>query len=962
MSSYQDFTFTAISGHDILAASDSNLNCGDSFTMGFSANVQMTVSDNDSRLSGDARRNEQGDDRRGQTAEIEVDGAVLHSGAKIYAEQVYVLTDANGGWHFLVEIEVAGAAGSDLDDFYAFLGDAPPAGAVLTVAGQFNVRGNWLKYRDLTGGLNWDLDGNGAVTVEAEDLALTNYRIDDVDAASNGEVIKLKRGEGEAGVTFGAESGVYDLAVAYIDENDGQGMIEVLLNGALIQTITLDQDDNGNGDDASTISTIVIESLNLNQGDAIVLRGARDGGEFARIDALTFTSAGTNTAPEANAEAASIAQGATLSLDLLSNDSDAEGDTLFITEAGGAPVGIEFSATSAGGRTALVTVSSAGVLTFAAASAAFSDLALGQQDFLSVAYTVTDAQGASSSATAAITIIGANDGPTVAGIVEASGAEGGPAFIVDLLQGANDVDDGATLSVQNLVLIDGDDKGATISGANVSIDTTQYENLSAGQTELLRYTYTIADEHGATVAQTAEISITGENDAPTVSGAVTAEATEDDAAFTVNLLDGAADPDESDTLTIANLTLISGDDSGVKLNGAVLEINPDAYDSLAANEFAVINYSYDVTDGNGGAVAQTAIITIDGLSDAPVALPGAATGDEDTPITGQVIAFDPDVNDTLSYSQQSQSLTGTAFVNSDGTFIWFPGNNGGNFSGEVVFDYRVIDSSGATDVGGITITVNPVNDTPDAANDSFIVAEGAVFSADLLANDDDIDIGDVLSITSANGFAAGSTFAVTSAAGRDGSVTVSANGAANLTFDQQGNFDDLAAGETDTVSINYAISDGNGGVDAADATITIVGAGPASASASASGATPNSGDAVEITLSGDSTTLDGTADLNVLISGGTVIDADLILFDDSAVFGTLIDTIEFDLPGSVDDPANPDLLSTGLGLELMLANVSGFANDLGDANRAALVVQFDDDNDDVVDLSLFAEIEIFGLA
>ena len=341
MSSYQDFTFTAISGHDILAASDSNLNCGDSFTMGFSANVHMTVSDNDSRLSGDARRNEQGDDRRGQTAEIEVDGAVLHSGAKIYAEQVYVLTDANGGWHFLVEIEVAGAAGSDLDDFYAFLGDAPPAGAVLTVAGQFNVRGNWLKYRDLTGGLNWDLDGNGAVTVEAEDLALTNYRIDDVDAASNGEVIKLKRGEGEAGVTFGAESGVYDLAVAYIDENDGQGMIEVLLNGALIQTITLDQDDNGNGDDASTISTIVIESLNLNQGDAIVLRGARDGGEFARIDALTFTSAGTKTAPEANAEAGSIAQGATLSLDLLSNDSDAEGDTLFITEAGGAPVGIE---------------------------------------------------------------------------------------------------------------------------------------------------------------------------------------------------------------------------------------------------------------------------------------------------------------------------------------------------------------------------------------------------------------------------------------------------------------------------------------------------------------------------------------------------------------------------------------------------------------------------------------------
>ena len=51
-----------------------------------------------------------------------------------------------------------------------------------------------------------------------------------------------------------------------------------------------------------------------------------------------------------------------------------------------------------------------------------------------------------------------------------------------------------------------------------------------------------------------------------------------------------------------------------------------------------------------------------------------------------------------------------------------------------------------------------------------------------------------------------------------------------------------------------------------------------------------------------------------------------------------------------------------MGLELMLADVAGFASDLGDANRAALAVQFDDDCDGIVDLPLFVELDVFGLA
>ena len=71
------------------------------------------------------------------------------------------------------------------------------------------------------------------------------------------------------------------------------------------------------------------------------------------------------------------------------------------------------------------------------------------------------------------------------------------------------------------------------------------------------------------------------------------------------------------------------------------------------------------------------------------------------------------------------------------------------------------------------------------------------------------------------------------------------------------------------------------------------------------------------------------------IPEGTVIDADLFIFDDSDVFGTLVQAIEIDVPGDVDDPANPNLVETPLGLELDI-ELSGLAADLGDANRVSL--------------------------
>ena len=88
------------------------------------ATAHLSVTDNDTTLSGDGCRNETGDDRSYQFADITVDGQVVEHQAKIYAEEYYVLRDQSGKTYKLVEIERAGDCGSDRTDYFAVSGDS----------------------------------------------------------------------------------------------------------------------------------------------------------------------------------------------------------------------------------------------------------------------------------------------------------------------------------------------------------------------------------------------------------------------------------------------------------------------------------------------------------------------------------------------------------------------------------------------------------------------------------------------------------------------------------------------------------------------------------------------------------------------------------------------------------------------------------------------------------------------
>src|SRR4029077_13557488 len=112
----------------------------------------------------------------------------------------------------------------------------------------------------------------------------------------------------------------------------------------------------------------------------------------------------------------------------------------------------------------------------------------------------------------------------------------------------------------------------------------------------------------------------------------------------------------------------------------------------------------------------TVSITVDPMNDAPVAQGGSASGNEDTPISGQIVATDVDNSaDQLSYNVVSGPTHGTLALNAHGSFPYTPN---ANFNGSDSFSYKAYDGSLYSNIAAVQLTVNPVNDAPVAQNGS----------------------------------------------------------------------------------------------------------------------------------------------------------------------------------------------------------------------------------------------------
>ncbi|PUE46836.1 hypothetical protein B9Z45_16360, partial [Limnohabitans sp. 2KL-17] len=121
-----------------------------------------------------------------------------------------------------------------------------------------------------------------------------------------------------------------------------------------------------------------------------------------------------------------------------------------------------------------------------------------------------------------------NDAPTVSAALASNASEGDSSYTVNLLQGATDADAGetATLSTQSLTYqVNGGTASATlpagvsITGNTLTVDPANavFNSLAFGQSQVIVASYQVTDVQGASVNQTATLTISGTNDAPTLS-------------------------------------------------------------------------------------------------------------------------------------------------------------------------------------------------------------------------------------------------------------------------------------------------------------------------------------------------------------------------------------------------------------------------------------------------------------
>ena len=247
-------------------------------------------------------------------------------------------------------------------------------------------------------------------------------------------------------------------------------------------------------------------------------------------------------------------------------------------------------------------------------------------------------------------------------------------------------------------------------------------------------------------------------------------------------VDGGAGGDDYDTLDLTG-------------QGAYRIVNQTP-DSNGNGTNGTVEFLDSITGAVTGTLNFTEIENIigDNINMGPDAVNDTATTLEDQPVVIDVLGNDTDPNgDTLTVTSAS-SPDGTVVVNPDGTLSFTPD---ANFNGDTTITYTVTDPAGNTDTATVTVHVTPVNDAPDAVNDTDTTDYMTPVTVDVLGNDTDVD---------------GDTLTVTSASSPDGTVVVNPDG--TITFTPEEGFEGDA-------TITYTISDGHGGTDTATVTVTV---------------------------------------------------------------------------------------------------------------------------------------------
>ncbi|HCG8276782.1 TPA: tandem-95 repeat protein [Vibrio parahaemolyticus] len=467
-----------------------------------------------------------------------------------------------------------------------------------------------------------------------------------------------------------------------------QGMVEVV-DGKLVFTPA----ENFNGE--ATISYIVTD------------------GDLTDEAKVSVTVTPVNDSPVAVDDTVSTQEDTVVTIDVLPNDSDVDGDKLSIQSA---------SVPEAQGKVEIVE----GKLVFTPAENFNGDA--------EIIYTVTDGQ-LTDEAKVTVTVNPVNDAPIIN--VDAVESITEDAVSIDTVVAALTVRDTDTSEDQLTVSLENNSNGYfVLVGDEVKLTQAGVDAVNNDELNLkdLTISASVSDGVNPTASDSDSLVVNRVNDAPTVENAIADQVlSEDFDAYTIDLNEVFKDSDSSLEFSVSGNNSIQ-----ISIVSGVATITPTA--DWNGKE----TITFTAKDPSGESVSQTVDFTVAPVVDIKADSTNVV---EDTPTIINVLGNDTfeGTDKVVSLDTNNGPANGTVSVNPDGSVTYTPNDN---YHGADSFTY-IVTSGGVSESTTVNVDVTPENDAPVAKDDTTITDEDTPVTIDVLPNDTDVD-GDKLSVESAS--------------------------------------------------------------------------------------------------------------------------------------------------------------------------------------------------------------------
>ncbi|BAJ00515.1 Ig-like domain-containing protein [Shewanella violacea] len=608
----------------------------------------------------------------------------------------YTISDGNGGEStatVAVTVTPINDAPVAIDDVATLAEDTS---VLLTpLSNDVDVEGDLLSYVSVVA-------SSGLVTVNADMSVLytpaenfqgnvqINYLISDPSGLQSAAVISVS-------VTQVNDAPKANADTASVDE-DGTLTYAVLDNDTDVEnhalTVSVAQSSHGQANVEANGSITYVPDPDFNGSDSVIY--TIDDGHGGQDSALfSVTVNGVNDEPIAVDDSVTLDEDASVTVPVLANDSDVDGDSLTVT--------VQSSVNGTASVTALGLVLYTPNANFNGAD--------------SLTYTIEDGNGGSASAVLSIFVSSVNDQPLA--MNDTASLDEDTSIRVHVLANDSDLDNDLLV-----VTAQSASHGDVTVGLDGSISYMPEQDFNGVDS----VTYSIDDGHGGTAQALLTITVNAVNDLP-VAVDDYAYVTED-GSVTFSVLSNDTDVD-NDVLTLTLNAASNG--STINHNDGSVSYTPDA------NFNGSDSVQYSVSDGQGGEAQAVIYLNVTAVNDAPVAEVDLISMEEDTSLNFDLLLNDTDVEFSLNpASAELLDLPQHMSVRVvNGVVTLTPD---ADFNGSDSLTYRVSDGEGkASNIAVVTIEVAAVNDAPRPEPDFVSVDEDITSDIEVLANDIDID-------------------------------------------------------------------------------------------------------------------------------------------------------------------------------------------------------------------------------